>query len=561
MGARAQRRRQGEVRNWVASDSYSNSLNARCEKLSAPPTNTCSSLPSSATNRQRKSTMQVSQTIPHSNTAAPTAAPAPDSVRHSATVRVAHWIVTLCFFALLVTGVEILISHPRFYWGETGTVLEKPLFSLPVPSSRPLVPTGYRYVLPDQNGWSRSLHFQSAWLMVLTGLAYAVFGFATGHFRKNLLPARTELSRQELTKAVAKHLRFAKPAAEEAWSYNQLQRVAYLLVIFVLTPLVIWTGLAMSPAFVSVFPFAVTSLGGQQSARTIHFFVSLALTSFLLVHVVMVIRAGFISRMRAMITGHTATPSEGNFSMSKISRRKVITTGLATLAGAAGLGAAHRIAKQYGLIPPGNGKLYAIGDSLTYASHRLLTKHSMAREFSRSQISARPLPNEMAPLNDEFKRLQAGKFADWRLTVDGMVERPAIFSLDQLKGFSSHTQITMLQCEEGWSYIAEWNGVPLSQVLDLVGTHRDAKYVAYYSFDRHWRDSMDMADALHPQTLLTYGMNGGELPVGHGGPLRVRVPRQLGYKSVKFITRMTVTDDLKKVRAYPTSSYSWYAGI
>jgi len=244
-----------------------------------------------------------------------------------------------------------------------------------------------------------------------------------------------------------------------------------------------------------------------------------------------------------------------------ISRRKLITTSLATVAGAAGLGAAARIAERYGLIPPGDGTLYAIGDSLTYASHRLLTKHSMAREFSKSQISSRPLANEMRPLNDDFKRLQAGGFADWRLAVDGMVDRPGVFSLAELKSFPSHTQITQLQCEEGWSYIAEWSGVRLSHLLDLVGTRQQAKYVAYYSFDRDWWDSIDMADALHPQTLLTYGMNGSDLPVGHGGPLRVRVPRQLGYKSVKFITRVTVTDDLKKVGAYPTSSYSWYAGI
>src|ERR1700676_1801709 len=104
--------------------------------------------------------------------AAPTATIAP---RHSAVVRVTHWITTLCFLALLVSGVEILISHPRFYWGETGNVLAPPLFKLPIPASRATVPTGYAYVLPAQNGWSRYLHFQSAWVAVLTGLLYVVF--------------------------------------------------------------------------------------------------------------------------------------------------------------------------------------------------------------------------------------------------------------------------------------------------------------------------------------------------------------------------------------------------
>jgi thiosulfate reductase cytochrome b subunit len=223
--------------------------------------------------------------------------------RHSAIVRVTHWITTLCFLALLVSGVEILISHPRFYWGETGNVLTAPLFKLPIPSSRSMVPTGYGYVLPDQNGWSRYLHFQAAWVAVLTGFLYIIAGLFTGHFRKNLVPPGADLSWQALSTVIAKHLRF-KPASEaDSWSYNVLQRLTYLFVIFGLFPLVIWTGLAMSPAIASVFPAAVTLLGGQQSARTIHFFVSVLLLLFLLVHVIMVCLAGFRDRMRSMTTG------------------------------------------------------------------------------------------------------------------------------------------------------------------------------------------------------------------------------------------------------------------
>src|SRR6267143_603808 len=211
------------------------------------------------------------------------------------------------FFALLLTGIEIVISHPRFYWGETGTVLTAPLFHLPIPSSRATVPTGYGYVLPDQNGWSRALHFEAAWIAVLTGLLYVVSGLLTGHFRKNLLPSKADLSWRALLTYFTKPLRFERPSAAEASSYNGLQRLTYLFVIFVLFPLVIWSGLAMSLAFVSALPATVTVLGGQQSARTIHFFVSLALLLFLLVHVVMVCLAGFRSRIRAMITGRAGT--------------------------------------------------------------------------------------------------------------------------------------------------------------------------------------------------------------------------------------------------------------
>jgi len=230
--------------------------------------------------------------------------------RHSALVRITHWITTLCFLALLVSGAEIVISHPRFYWGETGNDLTPTLFKLPIPASRNLVPTGYGYVLPDQNGWSRYLHFQSAWVLVFTGLLYVAFGLLTGHLRNNLLPREAELTWRELSSSIISRLRFQRPSGAEVWSYNVLQRLSYLFVIFFLFPFVIWTGLAMSPAFVSALPAAVNVLGGQQSARTLHFFVSLALVLFLLVHVGMVWLAGFGSRVRAMITGHVTKPME-----------------------------------------------------------------------------------------------------------------------------------------------------------------------------------------------------------------------------------------------------------
>ena len=239
------------------------------------------------------------------------AAPAKTEIsRHSVPVRITHWLTTLCLFALLLSGIEILISHPRFYWGESGNPMTPSLFDLPIPASRPWVHTGYAYVLPDQNGWSRSLHFEAAWILMLTGFAYMISSLLRRHFQKDLLPAGTGLTWQALTKDIANHLRFRRPDAAEAWSYNVLQRLTYLSVIFVLFPMAIWTGLAMSPAVLSVFPILATICGGQQSARTIHFFVSVLLVMFVLIHIVMIWRAGFRNRMRAMITGRGVSRSE-----------------------------------------------------------------------------------------------------------------------------------------------------------------------------------------------------------------------------------------------------------
>jgi thiosulfate reductase cytochrome b subunit len=228
---------------------------------------------------------------------APPAAP-----RHARFVRITHWLIAIAFFALLVSGFEVIISHPRFYWGEVGNVNTTPVFVVPVPSSRSTVPTSYNYVLPDQNGWSRYLHFQSAWLALLTGLAYLVLGFRTGHFRKHLVPEAEARTWRALRRTIVDHLRFDRNAFGSPSAYNALQRISYLAVIFVLFPLIIWTGLAMAPAFTAVFPSSVTLLGGRQSARTLHFIVTILLVLFLLAHVTMIILAGFRARMRPMIT-------------------------------------------------------------------------------------------------------------------------------------------------------------------------------------------------------------------------------------------------------------------
>jgi len=252
--------------------------------------------------------------------------------------------------------------------------------------------------------------------------------------------------------------------------------------------------------------------------------------------------------------------------MKPLSRRKLITTGLAATAGAAGLTAAARLAQRYGLVPPDHGGVYGLGTTLTYAAQRLLTTHTLAREFPRSMISKSPFANSTSPYKDDFKRHQASGFSDWRLTVDGMVARPTSFSLSDLRGFPVHSQITEVACEEGWSYIAEWIGTPLVNVLNAVGILPQVRYIVYFSIDRDWWESIDMADALHPQTFLTMGMNDGDLPVSFGGPLRMRVPRQLGYKSVKYIDHITATDSVKSFgtglgSSEPDYGYSWYAGI
>lgn len=251
--------------------------------------------------------------------------------------------------------------------------------------------------------------------------------------------------------------------------------------------------------------------------------------------------------------------------MSEISRRRLLRRGLAAAAGVSGLGAAARLAGSYGLVPPDAGGLFAPGQVLTYAAHRLIVGDAPAREFPRHMISASPFSNSPDPPNEAYTRLQADGFADWRLEVGGRVDRPLSLSLADVRAFPTRSQITQVACEEGWSYIAEWSGVALADILAAAGMRPGARYVACHPIDPWW-ETIDMADALHPQTIVATSMNGAALPMPFGGPLRIRVPRQLGYKSVKYLVRLEVVDSLRDLGqgvggSNPEIGYAWYAGI
>src|SRR5438552_16038071 len=228
-----------------------------------------------------------------------------------------------------------------------------------------------------------------------------------------------------------------------------------------------------------------------------------------------------------------------------VDRRTLLTTGLAAAAGASGLGVAAYLAKRYNLIPPDHGGIYGVGETLTYAAHRVLTSgHSLAREFDRSQISRVVPVNGKHPEVDAYQRLLAGGFADWKLTIDGLVDRPSSFSVADLKRFPSHSQITHQACEEGWSFIAEWRGARLSDVLHSVGVQPQAKWVFFFTFDKWW-DSLDIPDALHQQTFLAYGMKGQEMSLDTRAQVRLHVARYTGYKSLKYLSRLCVQDHTK----------------
>jgi len=246
--------------------------------------------------------------------------------------------------------------------------------------------------------------------------------------------------------------------------------------------------------------------------------------------------------------------------------RRVFITGVASSAGLMLAGCAETI-------PPTYGNVLRMGDLLTYKAHRLLLPgQALVREYDYRDISAAPAIGTINPGNSSerafdpehgpvYERLLKEGFANWRLIVEGSVMRPGAYSLNDLKRMPSRTQITRHTCEEGWTTIAQWTGVPLRTLLEAVGAKPSARFVKFYSYDRRL-GSVDMLDALHPQTILAYGMNGRDLPTGHGAPLRLRLETQLGAKSRKFLRRIVVLDehdDDTFERAQ--NGWAWYMGI
>lgn len=241
-----------------------------------------------------------------------------------------------------------------------------------------------------------------------------------------------------------------------------------------------------------------------------------------------------------------------------ITRRKLIVTGLGSLGGLLLTGCSKKL-------PPTYGNILRMGDALTFVAQRtLLPGQALATEYSPSDISSFPATGTTNPgdntkpnYNATYGDLSKGDFANWRLSVEGRVARPGLYSLADLRQFAPRTQITRHLCEEGWSAIAEWTGVPVGLILAHSGVLPSARFVNFYAYDGYM-ESIDMPDALHPQTILAYGMNGQKLPIPHGAPLRLRVETQIGYKSVKYLQRIVVTDNFVDTG---DSGWAWYTGI
>ncbi len=455
-------------------------------------------------------------------------------------IRVAH-AFNFVFLTLLVrSGIEILGGHPMLYFNDDcrpGSEWIR-LTNKRMPLDRRWTaedekqPYSPWLALPgrDNLGLGRFWHFAAAIGWLVTGLFYLLV-LATNQQWQRLVPTSWAVF-PEAWRAALGYLRLDVPPAGNP--YNALQQLTYFMVVFVLTPLQICTGLTMSPALSGRFPWFPRLFGGRQAARSLHFLGMIAFVAFTVHHVALVIAHGLLNGLAAIVLGvETATAAQ-----------QAVAAAI-SIAFLIALAALHVWATRRSLAAP-RAVQDALQRFLDPVQARLLQPLSSRQRYRLQDITATPRPNGRPPHNKAYLDLVERGFEGWRFEVGGLVEQPLSLTLDELRELASERQITQHKCIQGWSYIAAWDGVPLRVLLERCRPAEPARYILFRTFDEKWEEPghgeyygvIDLDLARAPQTLLACGMNGHPLPAAFGAPLRLRLEGQLGYKMVKWVRSM-----------------------
>ncbi len=453
-----------------------------------------------------------------------------------------RWTHLLTFFFLVImvrSGLQVLADHPRLYTKVHCTPGREWLrFRGPVPTDRvwtakedaitlsPFVGLpGGRHTI----GVARHWHFSFDLLFVVTGVVYAAFFFSTPWLHR-LVPTQASIFPAAASCAVTYGSLHFPSGASGFFRYDALQQLTYFAVIFILAPLAILTGLAMSPALDNRFRWYARLFGNRQIARSIHFLVMVAFVIFFIGHMALVALTGLATNLNHITLGNNHNDLNG-FAIWLL----VIVLVVAFNVWAVRFSWTHTRLLQRAT----NATVGRVMD--------LLFDHYAPRvEYRQKDISPYLWPNHAHTPdgNPEWCSLRDDEFRGYRLKVHGLVENPVELSLEQLEAMRKQEQITLHHCIQGWSGIAEWGGLAFSELIELVRPKPEAQWVMFYSYapggegeDRYY-DSHSIHDLRHPQSLLAYEMNGERLPILHGRPLRLRVENQLGFKHVKWISEI-----------------------
>ena len=458
-------------------------------------------------------------------------------------LRLTHF-VNFFFLTLLArSGLSILADHPRLYRSRDCTPGSEWMRFTPLSVPKDRLWTAKddaRYISPvlalpgnrHTVGMARSWHFLSQYGFLLNGFLFVVLLFCTDQW-KRLVSTSWEILPQAWNTFVH-YATFHMPVEPNGfYRYNPLQQLAYFGVIFVMVPLSMLSGMAMSPALDNRFPWFPALFGGRQAARSLHFLLLVGYLGFLAVHVGLVVATGFARNRNHIVMG---TDDQSPIGM---------IVGLAAIGGVvASWAIAHSVAWRF----PRN--VQHLHRALAVPFLNVLNRFHPRERYARQDISPFFWPNGKLPVSDEWKRLAESGFRDFRLSVGGLVEHPISLSLEDLKRLDRKEHISLHHCIQGWSGIAHWAGVPMSRIVELVKPRPEAKVVAFLSFGEGlfggaYYDTQNLANVLKSECILAYEMNYQPLTEVYGAPLRLRVEDQLGYKMVKWIESIEFVESEK----------------
>jgi sulfoxide reductase catalytic subunit YedY len=461
-------------------------------------------------------------------------------------LRLTHYINFLFLTLLVRSGIQILSDHPRLYWNKHCTPGSEWL-----KFTRKVFPKDKEWTSMDEAvdvspwialpggrhnlGLGRHWHFFAVGFWVINGLVYVAFLFGTGGWRR-LIPTSWEIF-PAAWQATLSYAAFQTPAVSALHPYNPLQQLTYAGVVFILAPLAILTGAAMSPAMDARFPWYARLFGNRQKARSLHFLVMAAYLIFIPLHVVLVVIENFPRKMDQIVLG-----------LENQHEALAVALGLAAIAVVVAI---HVLLTRWSQRRPRTVQ-HVSGMFTDWMTRLLLSGLTSRQEYKATDVSPYFWVNGTPPAWEAWSELVKDGFACWRLEVKGLVEQPMSLSLAELRAMPSTRQITQHCCIQGWSAFAEWRGVPLAEILKRCRVLPPARYLIFHSHEvdeqgHEYYASLDIKEAGHPQTILAYEMNGAPLMMKHGAPLRLRVETKLGFKMIKWLKAIEFVEDYRNV--------------
>ena len=471
---------------------------------------------------------------------------------------IGHFLNILFMLFLIRSGLEVLSAFPKFYLSDDCTPgkewlrLTHKVFSAdaahPWSSLEEEEAWNPVIALPGRKnlGLGRHWHFLTLQFWILNGIVYVAMLFATGWWR-TMVPTHWSII-PDAIRDIGTYLTFNIPQKiSPTMPFDHVQLLSYFIVVFVLSPLVILTGAAMSPSVIGRFPWYARLFGGRQRARSLHFLCMLSFVAFIVIHTAMVVVNGLPDLWTVIVLGHVdRAPYNGQTAALVVGFLGLVGVAVVSVV-ATWFSRAHPRATQ---------RMLGV---VVNPFERVLSRAFVSRQsYSWEDISPYYRVNGYPPPDDDYAELAAGDFAEYRLEIGGLVEHPLSLSLDELHRLSHTEQVTMHNCIQGWSAVAAWGGVPMSAIIDAVKPQAGAQHVAFYAFDdktvtegegRHgyFYGTIPMFLALKPQTILATDMNGEPLPIEHGAPVRLRIETQLGFKMVKWVRAIEFVADVDSI--------------